>query len=315
MLNQNQVNKVNLILKDKVFKYRSPIILNVDFESDIDYTFEILGYKKMISVGEWYDYIKVSVNIINLNDDISKIILSSKLTSEKAPFYFKRVLTNDISQILSMFDVDNNRVLIEEINFKVPKEEIVNESTMSRLAIRTAVKDIIKKIKKKKSGFFYLPEESDEYKFTNLPFTFTVELTLKASKMQDRFKVNGYYVPDEDVVEVLILFNPEKIESQMYELVGEINELMAHELEHGRQEYKGEFLDKDEEPEESLPYYTQEHEIPAQYRGFKRLSKLTKKPIDVIAKEWFENNKDIHEMNDEEIKIVIDKILDYGKQK
>ena len=69
MLNQNQVNKVNLILKDKVFKYKGPLILNVDIESDIDYTFEILGYKKMISVGEWYDYIKVSVNIINLNDE------------------------------------------------------------------------------------------------------------------------------------------------------------------------------------------------------------------------------------------------------
>lgn len=315
MLNQNQINKVNLILKDKVFKYKGPLVLNVDIESDIDYTFEILGYKKMISVGEWYDYIKVSVNIINLNDDISKIILSSKLTSKKAPFYFKRVLTDDISQILSIFDIENNRVLIEEINLKTPKEEIVNESTMSRLAIRTAVRDIIKKVKNKKSGFFYLPKKNDEYKFTNLPFSFSVELTLKKDGKIDRFMVNGYHVEEEDVVEVLILFNPEKIESQMYELVGEINELMAHELEHGRQEYKGEFLDKGEEPEESLLYYTQDHEIPAQYKGFKRLSKLTKKPIEVIAKEWFENNKDIHEMNDEEIKIVIDKILDYGKRK
>ena len=50
-------------------------------------------------------------------------------------------------------------------------------------------------------------------------------------------------------------------------MVGEINELIAHELEHAYQEYYGEFdrdYDDEEEIEDPYEYYTQEHEIPAQ---------------------------------------------------
>jgi hypothetical protein len=191
---------------------------------------------------------------------------------------------------------------------------LVTEQNMSKIAIRTVVKDVISKVKNKKSGFFYLPNNDGGYSFTNLPFEFNVELTLKIDNSLDRFMVNGYYIPDEDVIEILIIFNPNKIQSQLYDLIGDLNELVSHELEHGKQEYRGEFSQKNDVPTESLDYYTQPHEISAQYQGFKRLSKLTKKPIDVITKMWFEVNKDIHKLSDDEIKIVIDKILSYGKK-
>lgn len=313
MLSQNQIEKVNIILKDKVFKYKGPIILNVEVESDIDYTVELLGYKKMISVGEWVEYMKVSVSIISLNDQLSKLVFSWDLSKKDFPDYLKQMLSYDISQTLSIFDTTDNRVLIESISLNLPKEEIVTESRMSKIAIRTVVRDIIEKVKKGKSGFFYLPEDNEEYEFTNLPFSFSVELILKIDFNLDKFKVNGYYVPEEEVIELLVIFNPKKIREQLYELVGDLNELFAHELEHGYQEYRGEFQDDNEEPEESLLYYTQDKEIPAQYRGFKRLANLTKKPIKDVASEWFEKNKDIHGLTDDEIKIVMDKVLNYGR--
>jgi hypothetical protein len=58
-------------------------------------------------------------------------------------------------------------------------------------------------------------------------------------------------------------------------------------------------------------YYTQDHELDAQYEGFKRMSKITRKPFELLVKDWFENNKDIHQMSDEESKLVVDKILKF----
>jgi hypothetical protein len=318
MLSEKQLNGVNKLLENRVFTYNDEFLHNTPgINANFDYKIKLLGYKKMISIGEWYDYLMVSVEFVKFNNEISKNVLPSLLktdTRETFLYYFKQRLKDEISSFLSIFVGTEVRVIITDYKISDNRETLMNEQRMSKISIRTVVRDVISKIKNKKSGFFYLPDKGDEYSFTNLPFEFSVELTLKIDNNLDRFMVNGYYVPDEDVVEILIIFNPNKIQKQLYDLIGELNELVAHELEHAKQEYEGEFLDKGEEPEESLAYYTQPHEIPAQYRGFKRLSKLTKKPIEVIAKMWFENNRDIHELSDDEIKIVMDKILSYGKK-
>ena len=67
-------------------------------------------------------------------------------------------------------------------------------------------------------------------------------------------------------------------------------------------------LDKPEEGD-SFKYYTQPDEIDAQIFGFKRISKLTKKPFDVVVKDWFATHKDIHNLNDNEMNEVISIIL------
>lgn len=316
MLSENQINKINQILYKRVFKYKGGFLVSSDSSLDIDYKVRLLGYKKMISVGEWTDYLMVEVEFISYNDKISEHMFPL-FTENTLPLFFKSTLRYEIQDFLSIFDDD---IKVDIVKFKmledIKKQKQISESTMSNIAIRTVVRDIIKKVKQNKSGTYYLPEEDDidEYIFTNLPFSFSVELTLKKDGKIDRFMVNGYHVDEEEVVEIIVLYNPKKIVSQLYDLVGELNELVAHELEHGYQEYRGEFMDKDDEPEESLAYYTQDHEIPAQYRGFKRLSKLTKKPIEQVAMEWFKNNQDIHGMTKDEIGIVLNKILEYGNR-
>jgi hypothetical protein len=318
MLTKNQLEFINKLLRDRTLNYSGFLIRDI-LKVNIDYKLKLLGYKTLISVGTPRDYLLVGVEFVSLNDNTSEIFIPKLLDrphDDSYLYYFKIKLTEDIRLFLTTFAGADVRVLISE--FKVSdsnNENLIGEQTMSKLAIRTVVKDIIKKVKRKKSGFYNLPGEDGDYSFTNLPFTFAVELTLKSSKKQDRFKVNGYYVPEDDVIEVLVLFNPEKLESQLYDLIGELNELITHELEHIRQNYRGELSNSDVEPDNSLSYYLQDHEIPAQYKGFKRLSKLTKKPLKTIAKEWFDNNQDIHGLTDDEVKIVMDKILTYGNQK
>jgi hypothetical protein len=319
MLTEKQLNRVNKLLENRVFTYNDELLHNVPgVTANFDYKIKLLGYKPMISVGEKKDFLMVSVDFIKFNNEISKNVLPSLTkTDSRETFlgYFKQRLKNEISGFLSIFADRNIGIIISDFKMRDDIDTLVTEQSMSKIAIRTVVKDVISKVKNKKSGFFYLPNDDDSgYSFTNLPFELNVELTLKIDNGLDRFMVNGYYVPDEDVVEVLIIFNPNKIQSQLYDLIGELNELVAHELEHGMQEYRGEFLTKNDEPTKSFDYYTQPHEIPAQYKAFKRLSKLTKKPIDVVAESWFKNNKDIHELSDNEIKIVMDKILSYGKK-
>jgi hypothetical protein len=308
MFDEKHLNMINKLTKNRVFSYYGELLYDVDYFIDFQYKIKLLEYSN--------DKLIVEVKFVKYDDFLKSIVknLTDSDTRDSYLHYFKSNLIKEIRSFLIIFATETNLQII--LKFKDKDEnDLINENDMSKLATRTVVKDIINKVKNKKRGFFHLPNGNDDYHFTNLPFTFTVELTLRVDVNIDRFKTNGYYVPEEEVIEVLVLFNPNKIQSQLTDLIGELNVLISHELEHGFQEYRGEFQKKSKEPKKSLPYYTQDHEIPAQYKGFKRLSKLTKKPLEVVIKEWFENNKDIHKMTDNEIKIVIGKVLEYEKQK
>ena len=58
MLTEKEIDRLNGVLKNKIFKY-SKGLFDYDLldENDFDFKFQILGYKKMISVGEYYDYL------------------------------------------------------------------------------------------------------------------------------------------------------------------------------------------------------------------------------------------------------------------
>jgi hypothetical protein len=312
MFTQNQLNKINLILENKIFTYNGDVFSRGFL--NFNYKIKLTGYKKLIHIGEWTDFIKVDVEVVGFNNPVTEHVFDNGIiTQDNIPFILKREVDLEITDFLRIFG-DNIRVLIDKFDIKKTKGETITESKMRRSAIRNVVKDIINKVKDKKSGEFYLPENEDEmYIFDKIPFHFSVELFLRVDHEINDYQINGFYSPEDDVIELMILFNPKTIDKQMYDLVGEVNEIIAHELEHGFQEYHGE-LDRDvdsEEIEDSLEYYTQEHEIPAQYRGFKRLAKLRKEPLSVTAKHWFKTHKDIHGLSDDEVKIVLDKILSY----
>ena len=312
MLKDNQIDKINHFLENKVFTYNGKILYGVDVTSDFDFKFKILGYKKMISVGEWYDYTKVSVTVFNFRDNLSKLLFTDNELNnvvDRGLWKVKNSLSQEINTILRYFDNDV-RVKIEDLKIINPKTTNIQEQKMSRQTVRSVVKDIVEVLKKKRKGNFYLPKDSDFYTFTSFPVEFSVELYLSHNNKSDGFKINADYSSDDEVIEMIIVYNPKTLESNLYNIIGELNEVISHELEHSLQNYRGE-LEYDDESEELSPleYYLQPHEISAQIKGFKRLSKLRKQPIEHVVRQWFESHKDIHSLTPEEEKIVINRLL------
>jgi len=76
MLTNQQIEKINKTISNKVFNYVGPLINGVDTKVNIDFKIKFLGYKEMISVGEYYNYLKVGITIVGLNDPLSKLIIS-----------------------------------------------------------------------------------------------------------------------------------------------------------------------------------------------------------------------------------------------
>jgi len=180
--------------------------------------------------------------------------------------------------------------------------------------IRTIVKDIVKVFKVEDSGEFYLPNylsDDDFYNFPGFENNLVVELVIIEDLRIDTFSVDANYYSNETIIEVIIGYNPNYKENSMYDLIGELNEVITHEIRHIDQETKN--LYNLNVPEELDPYkyYTQQHELDAQVYGFNRLSKLLNKPFNVIVEGWFNTHKDIHKLNDNEIKSVVDKIIDF----
>lgn len=193
--------------------------------------------------------------------------------------------------------------------------ETITEARMSRQAVREVIRDIVKILKRGEEGLFYLPENEDIYSFNNYPIQFSVELTIKFDYNTLRFMTNGHYSLEDDVVEVLILVNPNKLEGQLYDIIGELNNLIAHELEHGLQQYHGEFDFNDKKQKKNKKYYMTPEELGAQVQGARRVAKLKQIPFEAAVREWFENNRDIHKMKPKAEEEVIQKILDYHQEK
>lgn len=194
------------------------------------------------------------------------------------------------------------------------KNNQVNEGKINRLAIRTIIIDIVKLIKQSFDGEYHLPDNEDidsVYEFTNTDLSFFIELDLKTNNLISGFSVDGDYSPDDDSIRIFIEYNPNNITYQLYDLIGELNEVIAHEMEHLNQEYSGEYDLGKTPPKNPYKYYTQKHEIPAQYKGFKRLSKLRKQPLEDVVKNWFDTHQEIHKLKPDDVKKVITQILQY----
>jgi len=342
MISEKQVKLINKIVSKETFKYTGEIIQGVDQPADIDYKFTITGHRKMMSVGEYYDYLLLKVVITDVHDPVSKLIFTPEPTDtgktvarmfESKLYRFYSSLNQEIQDYLMYFNDSGEkfiRTTIDDLtfDFQTPEDNSklnlennkksrifatnVLESKMSRIskiAVRTTVKDIVNVLKEETSGTFYLSnKDSDVYSFTNLPFDYSVELVIEIDNNLDGFQIDGNFVSDEDVIEVIARYNPKTLRKNFYNIIGELNDVVAHELEHGFQ-YITEGMEYQEPPTESFGYYTQPHEIDAQRVGFRRVAKLRKLPFSGVVKDWFEDHKDIHGLTDDEVKKVIHIII------
>ena len=179
--------------------------------------------------------------------------------------------------------------------------------------VRSIVKDLVKVFKNNKEGVFELPEdlypEIYTYSFTKLESDISVSIELVQDETVETIDVDGDYYDDESLIDIVVISNPKKNKQVIYELIGELNELIRHELEHLKQFERG-YEFPDEEPSDSQGYYTQKHELDALRKGFKRRSKLEGKKYDELIRNWFKKNYHEHKLTENQEKFVIDRILE-----
>lgn len=318
MLTEKQLERLNKLLSTRTFKFKGQIIpdLPESMRSDIDYKFKIDGYKKMTSVGEEYNYALLNVVITGLNDRFSQLIFSPENNEqgkmiaksfENRLYKFYSDLNLEMTNFLRIFDSEI-RTTIDSLTFDVEKPENITESRMSRVAIRTTVKDIVNVLKNGEPGTFYFPgEDGEEYIFTNLPFGYSVQLYVEIDNDIEDYKMNGR-IMENDVIQIIIRFNPKTLKRNFYNIIGELNDIVAHELEHLYQYFRGEHTFKTQS-KKSFKYYTEPQEVKAQRVGFRRVAKLRKLPFNDVVRDWFETHKDIHGLKDDEMEKVIQIII------
>jgi hypothetical protein len=321
----NQANK---------FFDRNPIEIYTILDEEGDRTIptnvkvELTGIKKYISMGEWRPHVTFTAHILPTNEesDIFYSVLSGYhgkeqeiQTFDHTPYgIFVWVIQKKLSEMLEYFSLPD-AMLTKVVNEVPPlklKEGTMNKKLLNEdkydSVVRQLVRDIITIYKKGRDGEFGLPEDlyenKVEYNFPQFDSTFSIYLEISTDESVDGFDVEAAYYRDEDMISVEIVTNPSYGPQIIQELVGELNEVLRHELEHLKQYEKGYKFPK-KEPTNPEKYYSQSHELDAQKAGFKRRSKGEKINYETLVRRWFQDNRHKHRMTDDQAERVIQKIL------
>lgn len=126
MYTNEEQSQLNNFLERETFTMENDLFGEQKFK--VYYKFKLVGTKKMISVGEYYDYIRVFVTIIDGEQRFKRLLraisyIQKKDTKNmiqeylKNEYRFNNHLTNDISDNLKYFSdgKDHVRVQIEYI--------------------------------------------------------------------------------------------------------------------------------------------------------------------------------------------------------
>jgi hypothetical protein len=126
MYTNEEQSQLNKILEHETFTMENDLFGEQKFK--VYYKFKLVGIRKMISVGEYYDYIRVFVTIIDGEQRFKRLLraisyIQKKDTKNmiqeylKNEYRFNNHLTNDISDNLKYFSdgKDHVRVQIEYI--------------------------------------------------------------------------------------------------------------------------------------------------------------------------------------------------------
>ena len=115
MFSEKEIEKINRFLSDQTFECSSTLMGNRGMLFNFEYQFAITGIRQMISVGEWYDNVKVYVEIIDVEDQYKKFygILGKSFDKEKIAnaffkeeYSFTHSLNGCISDTLKHFTSD-----------------------------------------------------------------------------------------------------------------------------------------------------------------------------------------------------------------
>lgn len=324
------IERINEFLSNHSFVVTKPLGENVEIGGNVTIKVKLTGIKPMISIGDWKDFIEYTIIIEDIDDSYLKGIFGHLFAAVKTQDYAIAntdttfyLITSQVNGLLRNFlkywDIDNyvtcTRIIdkVTNIDPKYMNEGVITEGKYSNV-IRHVVKDILKVFKHQKEGDYQLPEDistSEEdmvYDFPELDSSFTVNLTLSLNDEIDTIDVDGEYYGSDDSIDIRIESNPNLDRETLEELHFELNEIIAHELQHLIQKDEGYFFPR-RITKKSFKYYMQPHELEAQIAGFKRRAQKERKPFEEVVRTWFDKNHSKHQLNQKEMDKVINKLL------
>jgi hypothetical protein len=240
------------------------------------------------------------------------------------PKMVKYLLRKYYFRIKTAFYEDENpqgliNIMKNQMYESVKSNEILTEGSKMDKPTRDVVRDLLNVIKKG-PGEYYLPEElvGDEmsYIYNNLP-AFSVEITVKEDmSIKGDYLMNAQTADDGDIIEIVLIKNPTKFPEAYFDLVADLNDTVRHELEHVLQDfgYRDVQFDDSEKPNDK-EYYKQTHEVPAEIAGFRRIVKLRRQSPEQVIRDWFNRNKEVHQLPDEDIEELVLYLTDEYKKK
>jgi hypothetical protein len=315
------IERINKFLGTHNFTIKSPYY----GEEEINYKIKLTGIRKLIVIGEWEDVIEYTLYLESagrISTDILNIIFErtggneiTLTTTDTTLYQVIMGVNRNLYNFLNFFNIENTLFCDKVVNNlkKEINESVINEGRYDGIT-RQIVRDILSVVKYQKEGEYVLPEDVREDMVYTLPqhhSPFSIELSLEISDNVDTIEVDGEYYPDEDIISITIVSNPNLDRKILEELHYELNELIRHEIEHIIQLQRGDEIPENE-PEEPLDYYSQKHELEAQLTGFKRRAKKERKPLGVVIRNWFNKNQSKHQLSPKEVEVLIKRLLKLG---
>jgi hypothetical protein len=126
MISEKHIERINKVIKDMVFEFEGEIF-TPDLSVKFEYQFVITGQRKMISVGEYYDYLDVLVEIVDADERSLKFLAVYNILKNdiNKDYILKTRLDNALSEELSYFFNESYvRVMIVKIQLS---EELKNK--------------------------------------------------------------------------------------------------------------------------------------------------------------------------------------------
>jgi len=318
------IERINKFFSNHIFEVKTQPTHDDNFILSTNISVKLTGVKDYISMGEKKSHVEYTITILPTNEtsDVWNKMWAGVYgervdinTSSREYPELRFVMNHKLENFLKYFGVEKQVIctkVVNELEDNQLKESLIIESRYDNV-VRTLVKDIISLYKSQREGEFSLPEdirgeEHMTYSFPQINNDFSINLNLAKDDDVDTVEVDAEYYRNEDIIEITIISNPELGYQNIQELIGELNEVIRHELEHISQHQKGYEFPK--EPKGPLKYYTQQHELEAQLAGFKRRARKENRSVEEVIRGWFRRNEKKHRLKPKQVETVINKLLE-----
>jgi len=300
------IDKLNDLLQQRKLSICGPIFKDSTIDECFDYYIEVIGIDQKLKLK-----LKVIKSVTDEQTDTIWNIVGRILNRKDLHLY--GVFRTGIIQLLKNFGIKDFD--IEKWEFVQPSNtnEMIHEQKVSRKFLRDIIRNLIFKIKKD-----YKKPKTYKYKNVDPEFgnSFDLEVIMNKGKDFDNsfmkpYDLEAFWDDDTNKLEIFLNIDPKTDLSFLYDLIGEFNDVISHELTHKRQYERGDKISKRRitRPE---TYYTQPHEVEAQMVGFKRKAKLMRKPLEDIIRDYFNRRRTKYNLNGKIIDRIVKKILSYG---